>query len=151
MNIIFEESIEHATNEDIEAFEATFHFTLPQAYRQFLLQYNGGMPGENIFDYQDEYALTSSTVRLFLTLGLGPDSLGHYLEIYASRIPQNALPIAYDDGGNLICLIFESQGTSVVFWNHEQEGEEFEKTVFFFVSENFEAFCQGLHSNEQVR
>ena len=139
-----EEQIVPTNEEAIKVFERHFGFALPFSYRSFLLKHNGGSPDKNVFAYDDDYGDNNSTVRKFLSLGGGSDSLEHYLEVYSGRIPPNALPIAYDDGGNLICLLFDGKSQPVAFWDHEMEGENAEDAVFYLIAPNFEEFCQSL-------
>jgi len=146
MNIIFEKETPQATDEAIAAFEDKTGLKLPDSYCNFLREFNGGYPEEGLFEFNDDHGPNSSTVRSFLSLGEASDSLENYLETYFGRLPANALPIAYDDGGNLICLFFGDGQTEppVVFWDHESENEDDETTVFFLIAENFESFCREL-------
>lgn len=85
---------------------ATRHdLTLPKDYERFLLERNGGrcLSGGLFRDASTHEVI--SRVSTFLGIG-GPDyeDVEVSLRDLRGRIPDGALPIAYDDGGNLLLL-----------------------------------------------
>jgi hypothetical protein len=155
-----------AAEEAILAFEAEYHFRLPDDYRSFLKTHTGGQPApDDTFTFEDDSGPTGGRVNQFFSLGgSGPDSLETCLQGVAGSLPPQALPIGEDDFGNLICLFFEEASSSrasadgsdadeasaapvVVFWDHEQD-DAGEETTFYFLAENFAAFCRQLSRYE---
>lgn len=135
------------SEQDITNFELRYEFRLPHSYRKFLLEYNGGDPDDaNVFNFADDSGETSSDVRRFLFLGEGEDSLDAWLTAYKGRLPANVLPIAYDQGGNPICLILGGEDAPVAFWDHEQESNDNNLTEFYAIAPDFETFCSDLHA-----
>lgn len=117
------------TEEQISAYEARLGRPLPQDYRNFLLQHNGGYPDPSDFEMQSPFKSDGDfgTVDWFLGIDVSEPTLGleYVLQTFADRIPPRLFPIARDPGGNLICLSSggEDLGT-VYFWDHERESEE---------------------------
>lgn len=99
----------------IEGLEARFSIRLPEAYRNFLLRYNGGhTPRTNL-----RRGRVSSDIRGFYGLGPVPLSLdGLPLEEWVSRA---LLPIAKNTFGDFFCLCARGdQYGQVVFCDHER-------------------------------
>ncbi len=52
----------------------------------------------------------------------GHSNFESYFHRYRERMPSNLIPIAYDPGGNLVCLSTKGKDEgSVYFWDHENE------------------------------
>ena len=101
--------------------EKTLEVVLPQDYRAFLLQSNGGEP--RVAGFRGE---SGQNERLDCFLGLAKgqsDDLVSFLGEYAERLPEEFLPIAYDSFGNLVCLSLDRSCPGVWFWDHELEPE----------------------------
>jgi hypothetical protein len=64
------------------------------------------------------------------------------------RIPNEMLPIAVDDGGNLYLLSLRSKDYSTIyFWDHELEGDEGEEPTeenLTYLSHSFSNFFSNL-------
>lgn len=89
---------------------------LPAAYRDYLLQQDGGRLADN-----------TEAAKTIFGVGDLPDwaSMWEALDTYADRVPPWLVPVAEDEYGNLfaISLRDEDKG-SVWFWDHEGEGDE---------------------------
>ena len=89
---------------------------LPPAYRDYLLEQDGGRLCDN-----------SEAIKQILGLGDLPEfaSLWHKLDVYADRVPYWLLPVATDEFGNLFAVSLRDEDNgSVWFWDHEQEADE---------------------------
>jgi hypothetical protein len=135
----------------INALEARFSFSLPTAYREFLLTYNGGSPEPCGFLYQNQGKSYRAIANRFLGIQDGSYSLYEDLLTYKERekrVPDNLIPIADDPGGNLICLsVSGSDCGKVYFWDHDLEsdyGEEPDYSNVYFIANSFEEFFQNL-------
>ncbi|MCA1612880.1 MAG: SMI1/KNR4 family protein [Acidobacteria bacterium] len=136
---------------DLNAAERRSGRSLPPEYRQFLLTHNGGRPRQPCdFSMSDSRGVSQTgTVDRFLGVNT-PEffNLEHYLKIYAERVPPNLLPVAYDPGGNLLCLSAagEDEG-AVYFWDHEFESEEGTPPTrdnLYLVAPSFDQFLTKL-------
>jgi cell wall assembly regulator SMI1 len=138
------------TEQDVLRLEQELGASFPEDYRAFLLAHNGGYPEPGDFDIPGESVPESgSTVDWFLTLEAGAhNDLRHELDVYRGRVPPSLLPIAFDPGGNLICLGLSGEHRGVVyFWDHELEAEEDEEADFrnvYFVADSFSRFLDSL-------
>ena len=89
---------------------------LPPAYRNYLLEQDGGRLVDN-----------SEAVTQIFGLGDLPEfaSLWRKLEVYADRVPYWLLPVATDEVGNLFAVSLRDEDNgSVWFWDHEEEADE---------------------------
>lgn len=110
----------------IAELEQRLGFPLPDAYRQFLLHYNGGETVvQSVTGRDDNPAIPyqhGDGIRAFLGLASDPEYP------YALRLPQeyddwglpsDCLPIAEDGGGNMFVMELGPRGTLVRFFDHE--------------------------------
>lgn len=106
----------------LEEFEKRIQSTLPQDYRDFLLQYNGGKPDPSFFWIVPEK--DGSEIERFYGIH---NQTWYSLETYAGEqrygLPPSMLPIANDGTSNFICLgISIQQYGEVYFIDHELHG-----------------------------
>ena len=92
----------------VDKLEKNTDMSLPQVYREFLLQYNGGIPFYNTYDVISEHTkiiLYKIVVSQFLGIHKGSaDDIETVYQAVKSRIPPKMLPIAYDQFKNIICI-----------------------------------------------
>lgn len=150
MNVEILNSNHTTTESDVLNFEKILKVSLPDDYRNFLLHYNGGHPKPHGFIYKlPDGRDWSGGVRDFF--GLGVDSwedLRHYYALYEDRVPKQMLPIANDDGGNLLLLALKDvEKGKIYFWDHNEESEDDELPSYeniYFVANNFTEFLKNL-------
>jgi hypothetical protein len=130
----------------IQQFENRFGASLPEDYRAFLLQTNGGYPDPGGFAIRGTSDV--SQVSRFLALdGERWDDIEVYQDRYDGRIPAGWLPIGYDDFGNLLLLGLEGANRGrVAFWDHELERDDpvDADTPLTRLSSSFSSFVVGL-------
>jgi len=132
----------------LEQFEALLGTRLPDEYRQFLLQHNGGKPTPSVFMISAD----EGDAMLHHVYGLhdGPlhIRLDRARQTYLDRMPRSLFPIADDPGGNAICLgISGNERGKVYFWDHEMEADEGDEPTFenvYLVAESFASFLKSL-------
>jgi len=137
-----------ATEESIQQLEAKLGSRLPEDYRRFLTDLNGGRPDPSSFVFETKAGLNDSAVRYFLTLDSGEIryTIPNYLNTYKDRIPKGVLPIGCDSFGNLVLLdVCSKSPGSVYFWDHEEESMN-ERTWqnISIVAPSFKAFEEAL-------
>jgi hypothetical protein len=138
------------TESDIQAFETRLNARLPEDYRQFLMQHNGGKPEPYCFRVDMNGFPNESAITYFLCLSdTEQDSLSRYLKIYRDRIPVNLLPIALPLAVNLVCLSIagDDYGT-VYFWDHNWENDELDYTNVHFVAHSFNELLNNLYPED---
>lgn len=106
---------------------------LPDDYRRFMLQYNGGCPEPSGFDIRWEGTQTpapdwrtSSLSELYSVTEGEDDSLEYMNRVtFAGRIPKDTLAIGSDAGGNVLLLALGGPfAGKVLFWCKDYEVEE---------------------------
>lgn len=138
------------SNQTIKLFESFLDINLPNSYRSFLQKNNGGSPEPNCFNFYGEDS--GSSIHYFYGINADPDyDIVKDLKIYKDRIPPDCLPIAYDEGGNLICLILKGiNREKIYFWDHELEKDDDEPDYsnMTLIANNFDEFINGLYELE---
>lgn len=136
---------------ELQEYEASLGVRLPSEYREFLLEFNGGVPDNDSFLLPGESSYADSSVRSFFGVSAGFDnSLAYYLKIYvkAKRIHGDMLPIAEDYGGNIVVLAVKGPKVGhVLFWNHELEGTKPDSSLIEHlipIAPSFSEFVDGL-------
>ncbi|HEX8308951.1 MAG TPA: SMI1/KNR4 family protein [Allosphingosinicella sp.] len=108
----------------LRALDDEFGCALPGAYRQFLLDSNGGRP-EHQAVLRQEGDSGDLVDRFFGLEPAGADSLLGAFDLYSSRVPRGLLPVARDPFGNLFLLgLAGPRLGTVCFWDHEAELDE---------------------------
>lgn len=129
---------------DIVEFEESNEVILPDDYKEFLLDQNGGLPISN--------TISSINTDVNWLYGMVEEpawaSLFHALDIYEGRIPAWYIPIGNDSGGNVyIMSLFDDNKGVVAIWWHEEEAEENGSNFFenlTHVADSFQEFLDIL-------
>jgi hypothetical protein len=131
------------SSKKLERFEELLETRLPEAYRAFLLEWNGGRPRVNGFRGETD---RDEVLDYFLGIAQGEkDDIVAFLSLYEDRLAPGLLPIAYDAFGNLICLgLLPPIEGELLFWDHELEPESGEPDLSNVtrIAPTFEAFLK---------
>jgi hypothetical protein len=142
-------------NNIIEALEQLWGFRLPNEYKNFLIEYNGGEPVPNGFSFKNLPENGSYIDVFFGILKHDNNNLLVNMEMYKNRIPNNFIPIGDDPGGNLILISVKNKDRGkIYFWDHEMEanteaGEIADYTNLTLIADSFDEFMNGLHSFDE--
>lgn len=103
--------------EDVQALEYKYEIELPEDYKHFLLNNNGGIP-DRVYYIENDADLV---VNFFLSLGSEKYSLEEYIEAWREEgLSGEFVPIGEDAFGNLICIACKgNKKGQLYFWNHE--------------------------------
>ena len=107
-------SIGGGTLARVDEFEQFIQAKLPTDYRQFLIDFNGGLPSSDISLYRSKFELPGGSeieVSQFFTLNDGHAvvrSLRSDVEENVGWLGMTSICIGADDFGNLICLDCET-------------------------------------------
>ncbi len=123
--------------EALTKLEAETGTALPEEYRQFLRQYNGGRPEPSCFDivwkgqpWAKRFPFDTVDYFFGVREGKPSDFLVNYRR-FRKRVPADTVPIGCDPGGNLLLLgVQGAQSGQVFFWVREYEVEEGETPDF---------------------
>lgn len=149
------------TIELIQQKERAWHLNLPEDYKSFIMENNGGVPYKGIFCHKKEERL----ITRFLCMLAKPKEnlLGWYdIDVVESQIGErltddldlvgvDVLPIAEVFGGDYICLDYrlDKLNPTVSLWNHELSGESAPYTEK--VCRTFTEFLKMFHENEGLQ
>lgn len=139
----------------LQEFETKQQCKLPDDYRRFLLQNNGGFPTPDCVTFQEAGRKTAADVLCFHAIGDTRPwaDLEWHLKTFAGRLPKNTLPIGHDSCGNLWLLnVGPEHHGSIAFWDHGSF-DNFDETDFAVlprVAESFQKFIDGLHKYEPL-
>ena len=135
--------------ERLDEFETKIGAKLPESYRDFLVNHNGGKPMPCDFEVSKKEGSNSLHVVYGIHNGPSYTNLEEVNALYSDRIPSNLIAFADDPFGNAICIGIGSDNLGkVFFWNHELESEykkEPSKESPTLVAESFSEFLSGLY------
>jgi cell wall assembly regulator SMI1 len=141
----------------LEAFEAKIGSRLPDEYRAFLLEHNGGLPDKRAFMAPDDpldedsewserelvgfYGLHEQNVPIREET-MGAFKLSDAWRDLQTDVPGNTLlPISQDTGGSYVCIdISRNNFGEVCFFDHEYE-------VVVPLADSFQSFLELLTEN----
>lgn len=139
---------------DVARLEASLQHRLPDLYRQFLLDYNGGIPYDNVFDVRNNSFgrfLYNFVIRRYLGLNArGGDDLLRTRNTLVKKLPDDFLPIAVDHFRNFMCMkvttgevyFFDLQSAIKAEWPKKMVPLE----LFLYpVAQDFEAMLDLLY------
>ena len=138
------------SQEQISLLEKELAIELPESYRGFLLETNGGEPSPDEFivpGWEGEASAVSSFFSISDDKEAGLES---EILSFKARIPDSIIPIGTDPGGNLICIgIADTNRGKVYFWDHEDELDENGESKLDFsntylVAGSFDEFMENL-------
>lgn len=139
-------------NQDIlKSIESYFNIKLPNTYKDYLLEVNGGISKRNIFFFKN--GENGSVTHHWYGIRSEP-----YFSLLSSmyergiRYPNNFIAICDDSFGNKVLLsIRGSDYGKLYFWDHERESYEGEKPDYSnltLIADSFEEFINNLKSEE---
>jgi hypothetical protein len=148
--VAFSQPGKHLTEGDIFVLEQRLNILLPKSYRRFLLEVNGGQPKPNAFPIHNFSRDTHGLLDHFFSWD--PDDVDYDIvenaQVFRNRMPTELLPIAFDPGGNLLCLAVSGDNIGkVYYWDHEDEyppGETPDYHNLYFVANDFDDLLGGL-------
>lgn len=149
--MVIQNSRHKIDDKELSDLETRLKMKLPNDYKKFLLQNNGGIPIPNVFDFIDGDGQNSnSLVHYFYAVynDNGHDNLENNYNFFKSerRIPSNILPIAEDPFGNMICISVSGDDYGkVYFWDHELEGQSESYDNISLIASSFDEFINNLH------
>ena len=144
--------------DDIAKIECDLEIKLPEDYKYFMLQSNGGTPKEDmLFDFFDEVqeCENTSVIRNIFSLYLDDSNRKfNYKVIYNIMvndecIPADMVPIADDPGGNVISISLNKDDYGYVYFlNQDFEDEDTGYLVKSKIANSFKDFIDCLYVDE---
>jgi cell wall assembly regulator SMI1 len=117
----------------------------PNDYRECVQHCSGGCPVRGLFAFDDpDIGLTGSCVGILLSFVPNHDEgIVKTYKLLAPFLPQGAIPISDDGGGDFVCLDYSKGGAPTIgYWHH---GE----TRLVPLAKTFSDFLNMLHHESE--
>ncbi len=134
-----------ASQKMIDDFEKIIDFSLPNDYKNFLLEYNGGIPEVKYSTFNVKEL--NEDISLDILLGLAIDKLD--LQKRNAEYKEDLLPyciiIGDDPGSGMIVLINDLELKGIYYWDHSFYFEKSnEEQNIYKITDSFREFIDGL-------
>ena len=128
---------------EVLRFEGVIGFSLPDDYRGFLLETNGGVAAEAIFPIPS--LGEDSMLDVFYGIGLErPFDLEFWWDEYNDDMPERSIIIGADPGNGMIMLSV-GDDPGIYFWDHSHFfPESNEKQNAYFLAHTFTGFISTV-------
>jgi len=135
------ESGKSLADPDIEQCENRLGLSLPDQYRHFLLQHNGGLPTPDVVDVAG-LSQSPTDVQVFFGIyqTISSNELDWNVHAFEGRLPKGAIPIACDYGGNLFCLQCVGAGCGSVLYVDLRQTPQ----CSYFIAPSFDEFLTKI-------
>ena len=156
MTIRFDEPGPPASPDAIRDTERRLGVTLPEDYKAFLQEQNGGEPEPNFLEGGED--IGGAHVRYFLSAG--PSGIEGLEDLESVRweysrdgdadyvLDTSVLPIGQDAFGNLICLKVSGEDYGAVYiWDHEEADDA---EAYARATGSFNAFFEALRPEDEL-
>jgi hypothetical protein len=139
--VIIQEEGRRLAESEVVAFEEELGTTLPEGYRQFLLEHNGGRPEPDVIDIEGLPG-GSAEIQEFFGFGCSIESsnLDWNRAMFRTQFQEDLLPIACDSGGCIYCIsIRGTRCGSIVYCDFVES-----KVTYYSVAPSFETMLKKL-------
>jgi len=137
---------------DIAKLEELIGAALPEPYRRFLLEYNGGKPTPNTVDVEGlKGSPTDVKVLYGIDRPIAAHCIGWNLTTLAERLEDGLIPIAGDSLGSVFCLsVRKHDRGAVLFCDLQAVYADFEHDPeFYHMAPNFDVFLNQLYEFQE--
>ncbi|KIL11061.1 SMI1/KNR4 family protein [Bacillus sp. Je.9.29.b] len=115
-------------------------------YKSFISEYGECWIEDNVYTHLREKPVwlvgESVPVELFYGLEQNDYDIREAIKTYKDQLPEQIIPIADADGGDLICLdVSKINQGKIYFWDHELRDREQD---LFLIADTFTEFIEGL-------
>jgi hypothetical protein len=126
---------------NVEALEQRYQIQLPSAYREFLVQRNGGRPERDLFALPA--CRENPTPRIHFFFGIEDQiesaNVAWNIDVFRERLGRHLVPIATTEGADKICLDLDTG--QVKYWDGYSD-------KLLTAADSFESFIDKLHRDE---
>jgi SMI1 / KNR4 family (SUKH-1) len=136
------------TREAVENFESKLGFYLPEIYKQFLIEKNGGRPEEKQFQIFGLDNNPYGAIQVFFGIGapFAMSDVVRHNELYRNGFPGGIVAIASTGGPSPVILDLRSGKERVLYFDftHYWGTGEWRECDLYFIAESFEKFLSNL-------
>ncbi|MDB6066538.1 MAG: uncharacterized protein JWR26_2746 [Pedosphaera sp.] len=137
----------------LETFQYKWGGSLPQCYRDFLLQHNGGRPAKSVFPIVGFSKGSFGSIQVFFGLNtvVETSDLNWAIENRIPPFPAGLLEIACTDGSDLVCIDTKSENVPVYFLDHRPSWGNgiWRPEALYFVAASFSEFLSKLEPKKK--
>jgi hypothetical protein len=147
MHLTIKEPRRSLSDSDLQRLEAQLFISLPSDYADFLKRYNGGRPIPKRFHIPTAEGHRTGQVLDFFGVDDPVQScrLDWNARVFPGRTPADFLPVACEDGGNIICMrLGQNEFGSVYYWDHHMKTEQPSDGSLFRIAGSFSGFLSAL-------
>lgn len=136
----------------IEEYENTIHMRLPNDYRQFLADTNGGQFVDEVYTFWVEALKQDIGIDvLFGFHDLRSLCLENWYQEYIEDLPENTIIIGNSINAGLILLIWQEDWKGVFLWDNCLELEQStEEDCLYQIANAFDLFYTSLKTMESM-
>ena len=134
--------------EEIFKLEDEIGFTLPNDYKEFLINFNGGVPEVKYSTFKLNELEENIGLQVLYGLDLEENlNLREWYEEYEDDLLDDCLIIGHGIGFGFIVLVNSPEGAGVYFWDNSFELENSsEDENIYKISDTFREFIEELKS-----
>ena len=147
MPITFSETYAPVSPETISNFETRHAITLPQSYKTFLTQSNGGRPSWTVFDVPKWPGKATALHFLFGIHDGKHNNLALWYDELRDRLPEGFIAIGVDMGGNFLCLGIEGGFVGEIWYWDSSNDYDLEDGTMFRVGKDIGEFLSHLRES----
>ena len=131
---------------EVIQFEETVKMKLPNDYKEFLLDTNGGQFTDEIHLFWVDELKENIGMDVFFGFNQARSlCLYDWYNEYAVELPEETVIIGYSINAGLILLIWQEEWKGVFLWDHCLELEQStEEDCLYLISDTFEEFLNAL-------
>jgi hypothetical protein len=137
----------HLTEEEVLHLESKLGFSIPAAFRTFLLQYNGGRPVPSAFAIEGGDGNSYDAIQVFLRHNspIESSNLVWNNKVTKSRLPRRLFPIARTGCGDYVCLArYGDDAGAVYFWDTHCDVDDPITDHLYWIADSFDEFLDLL-------
>lgn len=134
-------------NKDLEVFQRSNNLGLPDDYKEYLLENNGGSVNDKIVCFNAENIAEPIALGSLFGVGNAKKSLSleTWLNEYGDELLENMLIIGHATGSGLVLLVNQEDWKGVYFWDNCLDYENStEDECMYFIAKTFKDFLNGL-------
>jgi hypothetical protein len=135
--------------ERVQQFEREHGIHLPESYRGFLLENNGGHPEPDVFPIQGFESNPFGVLQIFFGLSAvaKTSDLDWVLSDISPFVPAGILPIGCTEGGDFVCMDLRRRPHPIVYWDRRPfwGTDIWNEADLYPIAKDFQQFLTLIH------
>ncbi|WMJ72144.1 SMI1/KNR4 family protein [Cytophagaceae bacterium ABcell3] len=133
-------------DETISNYEKELGFPIPEDYRNFIKNNNGGSVIDQLFFVEDLDQYIPADVFFGINIESRTFNLDFWLKEYKEELQENTLIIGCHPGGGLLTYITSGEDKGIYFWDHQHffPQSSVDEGNTYYLADSFDEFADGL-------